>query len=89
VDYPEVMKRKWFRDGIDRLLELGDEQLSVVMCAEEDPANCHRHYLIAKYLIDEHPEVDVRHIRGDGNVFGAKSILTSVDKPGVEQLTLF
>jgi len=89
VDYPEVMKRKWFRDGIDRLLELGDEQLSAVMCAEEDPANCHRHHLIAKYLIDEHPEVDVRHIRGDGNVFGAKSILTSVEKPDVEQLTLF
>jgi uncharacterized protein (DUF488 family) len=86
VDYPEVMKRPWFVRGIDRLLELADEQTTAIMCSEEDPAQCHRHHLIAKYLIAEHPEVTVRHIRGDGTVFGAESILASADKPQVEQL---
>src|SRR5512136_592454 len=70
VDYPEVMKRIWFVQGIDRLLELADEQTTAIMCSEEDPAECHRHHLIAQFLIGEHPEVDVRHIRGDGTVFG-------------------
>ncbi len=89
VDYPEVMKRSWFIKGIERLLELADEQTTAIMCSEENPAECHRHHLIAKYLIAERPEVDVRHIRGDGSVFGARSILASVDElPPVEQLTL-
>lgn len=86
VDYAEVMKRTWFVRGIDRLLELADEQTTAIMCSEEDPAQCHRHHLIAKYLVAEHPEVTVRHIRGDGTVFGAESILASADKPQVEQL---
>jgi uncharacterized protein (DUF488 family) len=86
VDYPEVMKRPWFVRGITRLLELADEQTTAIMCSEEDPAQCHRHHLIAKYLIAEHPEVTVRHIRGDGTVFGAESILASADQAQVEQL---
>ena len=65
VDYPEVMKRAWFIGGICRLLELADEQTTAIMCSEEDPAQCHRHHLIAKYLMTEHPEVPVRHIRSN------------------------
>jgi uncharacterized protein (DUF488 family) len=89
VDYPEVMKRPWFVKGIQRLLELSDEQTTAIMCSEEDPALCHRHHLIAKYLLLEYPEVNVQHIRGDGMVFGAGSLLASVDIPLVEQSPLF
>ena len=89
VDYPEVMKRRWFVQGVRRLIELADEQVTAIMCSEEDPAECHRHHLIAKYIMDKYPEVDVHHIRGDSTVFGAASILVSVYKPEVEQLTLF
>ncbi len=90
VDYPEVMRREWFIKGMDRLLELADGQRTAIMCSEEDPAACHRHHLIAQYLIDQHPEVDVQHIRGDGTLYGARCILTSVDdKPAGEQLSLF
>jgi uncharacterized protein (DUF488 family) len=88
VDYPEVMERKWFVQGIDRLLELADEQTTAIMCSEENPAECHRHHLIAQFLIAEHPEVDVRHIRGDGTVFGAKSLHVSVDEAAAEQPTM-
>jgi uncharacterized protein (DUF488 family) len=89
VDYPEVMKRKWFKQAIERLLEIVDEQTTAIMCSEEDPAECHRHHLIAKYLISEFPEVEVRHIRGDGTEYNAKTILTSVNKPDANQPTLF
>jgi uncharacterized protein (DUF488 family) len=88
VDYPEVMKREWFRKGIERLLELADEQTTAIMCSEEDPAQCHRHHLIAKYLMREHPEVNVRHIRGDGTVFSAASLRVSVDDVQAEQPSL-
>ena len=88
VDYPEVMKRDWFRKGIDRLLELADEQTTVILCSEENPAQCHRHHLIAKYLMANHPEVKVSHIRGDGTVYGAASLTDTVDTPAGEQLSL-
>ena len=58
------------------------------MCSEENPAQCHRHHLIAKYLLNEHPEVKVQHIRGDGNVFGAASVLGTVDEEEAEQPSL-
>lgn len=90
VDYPDVMKREWFVKGIQRLLEMADEQTTAIMCSEENPAQCHRHHLIAKYLMREYPEVKVQHVRGDGSVFGAASILDSVDKQEeAEQPSLF
>lgn len=88
VDYPEVMKRDWFVRGIERLLEMADEHTTAIMCSEENPAECHRHHLIAQFLLETHPEVDVRHIRGDGTVLGARSIRESVTKPVVKQPTL-
>jgi uncharacterized protein (DUF488 family) len=88
VDYPEVMRREWFVKGIERLLVIADEQTTAIMCSEENPAECHRHHLIAKYLLREYPEMDVRHIRGDGNVISAKSILASVEDAPGEQMSL-
>ncbi len=88
VDYPEVMKRPWFIKGIARLLELADEQTTAILCSEENPAQCHRHHLIAKYLIAHHPDVSVKHIRGDGAVYGAASVTDTVDGLTAEQLSL-
>ncbi len=89
VDYPEVMKKDWFVKGIARLLEIVDEQTTAIMCSEEDPAQCHRHHLIAKYIMREYPEVKVIHVRGNGDTYGAASILVSVEEVPVEQLSLF
>ena len=70
--------------------ECADEQTTAIMCSEEDPAQCHRHHLIARYLRRERPEIIVRHIRGDGTVFSAASLRGSVDdKPQPEQPSLF
>ena len=88
VDYPEVMKRDWFVRGIERLLEMADEHTTAIMCSEENPAECHRHHLVARFLFEAHPEVDVRHIRGDGTVFSARAIRESVSKPSIEQIPL-
>ena len=89
VDYPEVMKRPWFVKGVQRLLEIADEQMTGIMCSEEDPALCHRHHLIARYILREYPEVNVQHIRGNGTVFSAASLLASVDEPHADQPSLF
>jgi uncharacterized protein (DUF488 family) len=89
VDYPEVMKKEWFVKGIARLLEIADEQTTAIMCSEENPAQCHRHHLIAKYIMREYPEIKIIHVRGNGDTFGAASILASVDEVRAEQPSLF
>jgi uncharacterized protein (DUF488 family) len=89
VDYSAVMERPWFIKGIQQLLEIADQDLTAIMCSEENPADCHRHHLIAKYILEHHPEVQVRHIRGDGTVFGAKQILKSVNSQPAKQDSLF
>jgi uncharacterized protein (DUF488 family) len=42
ISYPEVMQRPWFVEGIQQLLELAVQQVTCIMCAEKDPAHCHR-----------------------------------------------
>ena len=89
VDCREITTRSWFLQAIERLLELADEQITAIMCSEEDPTKCHRHHLIARHLLDAHPEVDVRHIRGDGTVFSARAVRASLEKIPSQQLTLW
>jgi uncharacterized protein (DUF488 family) len=98
VDYPAVMQREWFQKGIERLLALAEVQTTTILCSEEDPANCHRHHLIARYLMEGYPQnrgakrdpdVSIQHIRGDGTVFNANTLLKSVNDQPSEQLSLF
>jgi uncharacterized protein (DUF488 family) len=89
VDYAAVIQRPWFQKSLGHLLELAEKEATAVMCSEEDPAQCHRHHLIAKYILAEFPEWEVQHIRGDGNLNNAASIHTSVNLPPGEQLSLF
>lgn len=89
VDYPEVMKRNWFQKGIQRLLEIAAENNVAIMCSEENPAECHRHHLIAKYILDTSPEVHIQHIRGNGIVIKASTLRVSMDSVDVTQPSLF
>ncbi|HVA90878.1 MAG TPA: DUF488 domain-containing protein [Chloroflexota bacterium] len=89
VDYSAVMTRDWFVRGMDRLLDLAAEQATAIMCSEEDPARCHRHHLIARYLMARRPETTIQHIRGTGLVLQAGAIPNLVDKPLVVQGSLF
>jgi uncharacterized protein (DUF488 family) len=80
VDYQTVAEKPWFREGIDRLLDLADGRSVAVMCSEEDPERCHRHHLIAQALLGM--DVDVRHIRRDGSAAPAPRE-TPVEQPAL------
>ncbi len=64
VDYSIVMTKDFFQKGIQRLIELAQSSRTAIMCSEEDPARCHRHHLIGRYLTGK--GITVLHIRGDG-----------------------
>ncbi len=87
VDYPEVMTKDFFRKGIERLLEIAGQKRVAVMCSEEDPAQCHRHHLIGRYLTQQ--GITVLHIRGDGSTIKDQYLPNLKQEPPVEQLSLF
>ena len=87
VNYPAVMEKDFFKKGIQNLLKLAGESRVVVMCSEEDPAICHRHHLVGKYLVGQ--GVNVFHIRGTGDLLKDQYLPNLSEEPPVEQLKLF
>jgi uncharacterized protein (DUF488 family) len=66
VDYRARRKSFAFQQGIERvLLEMERESLAL-MCAEEDPLDCHRFLMICPGLVAA--GVQPVHIRGDGEL---------------------
>ncbi len=64
TDYQLVRQSKSFQEGIEELLALANDKNTAIMCAEEDPAHCHRTALIAPALIEL--GCNVLHHRHDG-----------------------
>lgn len=85
VDYARLARTERFRQGLDRLEKgLAAGWRIALLCAEEDPLRCHRHWLIAKELeLVRH--VKVWHLRADGSEMRAIDHLGS----GPEQLGMF
>jgi uncharacterized protein (DUF488 family) len=81
------MKRPWFLKGIQQLIAVASQNTTTIMCSEEDPEHCHRHHLIASYLLSTHAEVTILHIRRDGGVLDAKSIPSVSDQVDTKQLS--
>jgi uncharacterized protein (DUF488 family) len=54
-----------FRSGLDRLVRQSQARRTAVMCAEKDPARCHRGLLICPNLS---AKVTIRHILADGSL---------------------
>jgi uncharacterized protein (DUF488 family) len=84
-NYEKLARRDRFQHGLDRLEEGRRQGRRIVLvCAEENPANCHRHLLIARQLELER-QVPVIHLLKDGSRLRALELLTQ--RPA--QLTLF
>ena len=85
LDYAQVMVRPWFVQGVHQLLELAGERTTAMMCSEADPSKCHRHHLIASYLLSNYPDVNILHILKDGSLLDARSIPALAEDPGTNQ----
>jgi len=87
VDYPVVMTKEFFQKGIQHLITIANQKRTAVMCSEEDPANCHRHHLIGKYLTQQ--GISVLHIRGIGNTVKDEYLANLPSELPAKQLSLF
>jgi uncharacterized protein (DUF488 family) len=63
-DFEKMRRQPAFQKGIDELAALARQRVVAIMCAEEDPAHCHRALLIAPEL--ERLGLTVAHIRAKG-----------------------
>lgn len=77
VVYERVAGLREFRRGIGRVIDESEQRRLVLMCAEENPADCHRHPLLARMLVER--GVEVLHMRRDGSFQDATKMVESVD----------
>ena len=65
VNYPARRRSYAFQAGLERLLGLAEEKAVALLCAEEDPLDCHRFLMISPELVAAGPPPV--HLRKDGS----------------------
>lgn len=89
VDYASIAQSARFSEGIERLAAGCRKYRVAIMCAEENPSECHRRRLIGPALASQ--GIVEKHIRGNGELC-LESELKQDEKSlseQFEQLTLF
>ena len=64
--YDRIAVLPAFQRGIERVLTGAQEYRIALLCAEEDPTECHRRVWVARALRERGAEV--AHLRGDGRL---------------------
>ena len=67
IDWKKVRRDESFILAMERLRALAGKEPTAVLCAEENPGNCHRLHLISAAWAESCGE-NISHIRGDGRV---------------------
>jgi uncharacterized protein (DUF488 family) len=86
VLYDRVAETCLFQEGLSRLERGVREYKVALLCAEENPAACHRRLLVGRVLLERGVQVD--HIRGDGRIQTEEEVAAEV-APHRDQMTLF
>lgn len=85
VDYQIVMKKPFFKSGLERLKSAYNQKLPVViMCSETKPHECHRSKLIGEALSAEN--VKVLHIDESGDLKDQEEVISKITD---SQMSLF
>lgn len=66
VDYERVRGTAAFQGGIEQLIQAQARFKVAMLCAEEDPLDCHRGLMITPALVER--GIAPAHLRGDGTI---------------------
>ena len=66
VQYNLLAQTRAFRDGLSRIKNDFQIYNLAIMCAEKEPAECHRMILVCRHLRGE--DIEIKHILEDGNL---------------------
>ena len=67
IDWKKVKRDESFIHALERLRTRVGKEPTAVLCAEENPRNCHRLHLVSAAWAESCDE-NISHIRGDGRV---------------------
>ncbi|WP_299976004.1 DUF488 domain-containing protein [uncultured Pseudoteredinibacter sp.] len=86
IDFGKLQASKLFLAGIDRLKNGISKGYGIaLMCAEKDPASCHRSLLIANFL-EANSKWEIRHILHDGTLESQAELMHRlIDEHKLEQ----
>lgn len=88
VQYDRLAQTVPFGEGIERLLRGAATERIAVLCAEQEPLDCHRTVLVSRVLVDRGESV--AHIHGDGRLEGhGDAMLRLMSGFGLDQDDLF
>ncbi len=79
-----IRSRPQFREALAKLLSEARQARVCLLCAEADPARCHRGQLLAPELAAQ--GVEVRHILGDGTLLDHRDLKIVTKKPSQKRL---
>lgn len=86
INYQILQEKEYFKRGIERLLQGIDKYRICIMCAEEDPNQCHRNLLIGANLRKH--GVEILHIRGDNRIQTDEELWKEKAKISMDQAVL-
>ncbi|MCW3112989.1 MAG: hypothetical protein JWR18_1385 [Segetibacter sp.] len=91
VDYLEVKKREFYKEGIERLKTAYEKGLHIaLMCSEINPSQCHRSKLIGASLCEDLvPKIDIKHIDEKGLIKDQEIVMKEVIREQTIAPTLF
>ena len=87
ADFDKMRKARPFQEALARLRQGAQEFRICLLCAEKDPAECHRTWLVAQTLHEEGSEV--KHILVDGGIENHDTLLHRVAGTDVPMNSLF
>jgi uncharacterized protein (DUF488 family) len=79
-----IRSRPQFREALAKLLTEARQARVCLLCAEADPARCHRGQLLAPELAAQ--AVEVRHILADGTLLDHRDLKILTKKPSQKRL---
>ncbi|TQV88329.1 DUF488 family protein [Aliikangiella coralliicola] len=89
VQFDKLMEAKIFKQGIERVNQGVERGFNIaLMCAEKDPATCHRSLLIGYYLLRNNlTDITIDHITHDGQLETQQDLenrLTQIHQTGTD-----
>jgi len=79
-----LKSRPQFKEGLGQLLGEARQARVCLLCAEADPARCHRGQLLAPELVAQGAQV--RHILADGTLLDHQELEIPLKKPSQKRL---
>ncbi len=71
IDYEKVLALPTFREGCKRLRNGIAKFHVAILCAEKEPAECHRFHLVSRHFREEY---EIRHILADGSFISQEEL---------------